>query len=72
MIVPLDQAMLFKNHKNGLLVENQNIEALADAILQLASSPDMLAQFSQNSLINAKKYQPEQILKVWIEKVLEG
>ena len=48
------------------------IAALADAILQLASSSNMLAEFSQNSLVNAKKYQPEQILKVWIEKVLEG
>ncbi|MEQ1065431.1 glycosyltransferase family 4 protein [Acinetobacter sp. XH1741] len=69
---PFGPSDVIQNHKNGLLVENQNIEALADAILQLASSPDMLAQFSQNSLINAKKYQPEQILKVWIEKVLEG
>ncbi len=69
---PFGPSDVIQNHKNGLLVENQNIEALADAILKLASSPDMLAQFSQNSLINAKKYQPEQILKVWIEKVLEG
>ncbi|MDR8464763.1 glycosyltransferase family 4 protein, partial [Acinetobacter baumannii] len=32
----------------------------------------LLEQFSQSSLLNAKKYQPEQILKIWIEKVLEG
>lgn len=69
---PFGPSDVIQDHKNGLLVENQNIEALADAILQLASSPNMLAEFSQNSLVNAKKYQPEQILKVWIEKVLEG
>lgn len=69
---PLGPSDVIQDHKNGLLVENQNIEALADAILQLASSPNMLMQFSQNSLVNAKKYQPEQILKVWIEKVLGG
>lgn len=69
---PFGPSDVIQDHKNGLLVENQNIEALADAILQLASSSNMLAEFSQNSLVNAKKYQPEQILKVWIEKVLEG
>lgn len=69
---PFGPSDVIEDHENGLLVENQNNEALADAIFKLATSPNMLVQFSKNSLLNAKKYQPEQVLKVWIEKVLEG
>lgn len=69
---PYGPSDVISSNENGILVEDQNIQKLADAILQLTSSPTMLAQFSQDSLTNAKKYQPEQILKIWIEKVLEG
>ncbi len=48
------------------------MDELAAAVLKVALSPQLLEQFSQSSLLNAKKYQPEQILKIWIEKVLEG
>lgn len=69
---PYGPSDVIQENKNGLLVEDQNIDKLAEAILKLASSPDLLRRFSQESLLNAKKYQPEQILKMWIEKVLEG
>jgi glycosyltransferase involved in cell wall biosynthesis len=60
------------DHVNGFLVENQNIDALATAIEKLTSSPDLLKKFSENSLINAKNYQPEKILDIWNNKVLKG
>ncbi|VCZ51608.1 Glycosyltransferase Gtf1 [Acinetobacter baumannii] len=37
-----------------VLVEDQNVEELAAAILKLALSPQLLEQFSQSSLLNAK------------------
>ncbi|EPG7220394.1 TPA: glycosyltransferase family 4 protein [Acinetobacter baumannii] len=69
---PYGPSDVIRDSKNGFLVEDQNVEELAAAILKLALSPQLLEQFSQSSLLNAKKYQPEQILKIWIEKVLEG
>lgn len=69
---PYGPSDVIQENQNGLLVEDQNIDKLAEAILKLASSPDLLKRFSQESLLNAEKYQPEQILKIWIEKVLQG
>lgn len=69
---PYGPSDVISSNKNGLLVEDQNIQKLADAILKLASSPDLLQKFSQNSLLNAANYQPEQILQMWIDKVFKG
>jgi len=69
---PYGPSDVVNNHENGLLVHNQNINELAAAILKVASSPDLLDQFAKKSLLNAQKYQPEKILKIWIERVLKG
>ncbi|EOW4376978.1 MULTISPECIES: glycosyltransferase family 4 protein [Acinetobacter] len=69
---PYGPSDVIQENQNGLLVEDQNIDKLAEAILKLASSPNLLDRFSQESLLNAKKYQPEQILKIWNEKILQG
>ncbi|MFI8126615.1 glycosyltransferase family 4 protein [Acinetobacter sp. ABJ-A23_2] len=69
---PYGPSDVIKNYENGLLVCDQNINELATAILEVASSPNLLDQFAKNSLLNAQKYQPEQILKIWIERVLKG
>ncbi|WP_151789231.1 glycosyltransferase family 4 protein [Acinetobacter seifertii] len=69
---PYGPSDVIKNYENGLLVSDQNINELAAAILKVASSPDLLDQFAKNSLLNARKYQSEQILKIWIEQVLKG
>ena len=69
---PYGPSDVISSNENGLLVEDQNVQKLADAILKLASSPDLLQQFSQNSLLNAANYQPEQILQMWLDKVFKG
>lgn len=56
---------------NGYLVENQNINQLADRILALATSPEDMVEFSINSLTNAENYQPEKILDLWNKKVFK-
>lgn len=63
---------IIKDKVNGYLVENQNINQLADRILALASSPLDLVEFSQNSLLNAENYQPEKILHLWAKQVFKG
>ena len=69
---PFGPADIVRDQYNGFLVENQNIQMLADKILQLATSPELLQEFSKNSIENAKKYQSEQILDIWTEKILKG
>ena len=63
---------VIQNGQNGLLIKTQDIPGLAKAMLELASSPDLLTQFSKNSLLNARKYQVEQIINIWVERVLKG
>lgn len=57
---------------NGFLIENQNIDQLAEKILELSTDPLLLTEFSKNSLKNALNYQPEKILGLWVNRVLEG
>lgn len=57
---------------NGYLVDNQNIDELANRILELAKSPKKLEEFSKQSLINAQNYQPEKILYLWANQVFKG
>lgn len=63
---------IIEDKSNGYLVENQNIEQLAIRILELASSPAKLEEFSEKSLINAQNYQPEKILDLWNKQIFKG
>lgn len=63
---------IIKDGINGYLVENQNINELANRILELAKSPNKLEEFSKKSLINAQNYQPEKILYLWANQVFKG
>ena len=66
---PFGPADIISDDKNGFLVENQNPNKLGDAILKLATSPDLLNNFSTQALINAEKYQPTKIINTWINEV---
>ncbi|MHA3893202.1 glycosyltransferase family 4 protein [Acinetobacter sp. GXMZU3951] len=68
---PYGPSDVISSNENGFLVEDQNVQKLADAILELASSPDLLKKFSENSLINAKNYQPDRILEIWEKMVIK-
>lgn len=69
---PYGPSDVISSNENGFLVEDQNVQKLADAILKLASSPNLLQQFSKNSLLNATNYQPEKILQMWRDNVFKG
>ena len=66
---PFGPADIISDNKNGFLVENQNPNKLGDTILKLATSPDLLNNFSKQALINAEKYQPTRIINIWINEV---
>ena len=66
---PFGPSDIISDDKNGYLVEDQNPNKLGDAILKLATSPDLLNNFSKQALINAEKYQPTKIINTWINEV---
>mgnify|MGYP001562196667 CR=1 FL=1 len=69
---PFGPSDVIEDRYNGILVEDQKINILASSILELAQSSDLLMKYSENSKINAKKYQADQILQLWHDSVLEG
>lgn len=69
---PFGPSDVIEDRYNGILVEDQNINMLASSILELAQSGDLLIKYSENSKINAEKYQADQILQLWHDRVLEG
>lgn len=68
---PYGPSDIIEDHYNGFLVENQNIKKMSEALLKLMTSSENLENFSKNSLENAKKYQAEEILKIWQNQVLK-
>ena len=53
--------------KDGLLVENGNIQKLADAICFLIEHEDIRKQFGRCGLNSALRYKEERIMQMWIE-----
>lgn len=50
---------------NGLLVENGNIEALAEAVLKLIDNQDLRAAFGRKSIDVGQKFDKENIMAQW-------
>ncbi|MDG4953476.1 glycosyltransferase family 4 protein [Actinobacillus equuli] len=68
---PYGPATVIEHNRNGLLVQNQNIEQLALAMESLILSPEKRLTFSENSKVVSKKYQKEHILSCWKDYVFE-
>lgn len=62
---PHGPAEVIDNHKNGILVENQNVEMLAQAMLEMMNNPQKRVQYSLQALEDSKKFQQTQILNDW-------
>ena len=57
------------NNRNGLLVDDQNVEALGKAIKKLIEDSSLRKEFSKNALEDAKRYQKDSILQQWKTKI---
>lgn len=68
---PYGPSEVVKHSENGLLVENQNINQLAEAIKLLAKSPERRQLYSQKAKEHSIKFSSENILKQW-EKLLKS
>ena len=66
---PSGPAEIIQDGINGYLVENSNIEMLAYRIGLLIKDESLRREFSKNALISAKRFEPEIIIKQWIDLI---
>lgn len=58
---------IVNNNIDGYLVEDGNIEVMAEKIISLLESDDRLTEFSLNSIKNSENFQIEKVNKDWIK-----
>ena len=62
---------LIQNGENGLLVENQNEAALADAVLKILSDENLSQKLSKNARKITEEYSKEKICAQWSSYILK-
>lgn len=63
---PSGPAEIISEGIDGYLVENGNVEMLAERIGYLIDNDSIRQVFSANALISAKRFEPDQIINQWI------
>ena len=61
-----------RHEKEALLVEVKNSEALANAMIMLATSPDLADKLAENALKHVKKFSLENVSKQYINIFIEA
>lgn len=61
---------IIKSGYNGILVEDRNVEKMAEKILNLLDNEEKWNEISKNSLEEVKKYHSDNVAKEWL-KILE-
>ena len=56
---------IISNGEDGLLVENGNIEKLAETMIFLMSHPDRIYEMGQQARNNVRRFNIESIAKKW-------
>ena len=61
----------YKDGEDGILVENGNVELLANAMIQMISNPDMAKKYGNNAICDFKKnWNADVVLTKW-ENILD-
>lgn len=58
---------IITDHEDGLLVENGNIESLAEAISYLIVHPEERQQMGKRAVVSAQRYREDIIIQQWIQ-----
>jgi glycosyltransferase involved in cell wall biosynthesis len=53
--------------EDGILVENGNIDKLADAICFLIENEELRKQYGKMGVVSAQQYHEDQIMQKWID-----
>lgn len=64
---PSGPSEIIKNEEDGLLIENGNIEALAEGICHLIEHNEKRIRMGKKAQYNIQRYAPEHIMKKWNE-----
>ncbi len=65
---PYGPAEIVRNNKDGFLVKNGDVKALAETLLKLIESPDLRREFGDSGYKDySEKYAPNVVLDYWIE-----
>jgi glycosyltransferase involved in cell wall biosynthesis len=62
---------IITNEENGLLVENENPEKMAEAINNLIDDPEKRTLFSRNARSNVMRFTPDKIYSAWEQVILK-
>ena len=62
---PWGPRSIIMNGKDGILVENGNVEKLAETIIHLVQSPDLLSQMGQTARVNVRRFDIDKIAEKW-------
>lgn len=66
---PKGPGEIIKNNEDGILVENGNIEAFANALMELMGDNEKRKSFAKKAEENVKRFEIEQIGKLWVELI---
>ena len=64
---PYGPSDIIQDGENGYLVENGNIQELADRICYLIENEEVRKTMGQKARLSAMRYAPENIMPVWIK-----
>ncbi len=64
---PYGPSQIIKDNEDGFLVENGNIEKLADRICFLIANDDLRMKMGKTGAKNIQRYSPEIIMPIWNE-----
>lgn len=65
--VPVGPKAIIRNGENGYLIENRDIEDMANKVIELLNNREELKRIGKNSKENSYKYLPENVMKKWYE-----
>lgn len=62
---PTGPADIIQNGIDGSLVEKENVEAMASAIIELIENSEKRKRFGENAFQNIKRFSPEKVYELW-------
>lgn len=65
--VPVGPCAIIENDKNGYLIDDRDIEAMAAKTVDLLENREMLSYLGKNSKEMAKRYLPENVMPLWFD-----
>jgi glycosyltransferase involved in cell wall biosynthesis len=62
---PCGPRSLIFNDENGLLIENHNIDAFSESVIQLINDENKIKRLGKNAVLSVQKYNLEDIMGQW-------